>query len=341
MPAEHAAGVPGVGEPQIVNRNGEERVYIPIDRGAAGAGAAAGGDDKKPAYSDDKKPEYSNDNKVEARKSQKLPAAGGARGKAGGSGGGPTQTRGKRKPTYAKMAQVGLDELQPARGFTLEQWVFEGGSHGNTPLVDSGALQVDFAIDAGGGTRKKVVLGEEGAPELARVLGLMALPEKRSYFDGLGGGNGFFRMDLVALELGQRGAAEIARPLGKAARATGLKELHFEFNQFGDEGALTIVKALKDSDINALHLSENEITDAGIAALVPHLLELRELSILFIGGNRFGDKGVRSLADFAMRSVSLTGIRVSGCYDEEGFYIEPSGGALEALGSIDGVELDR
>ena len=66
-----------------------------------------------------------------------------------------------------------------------------------------------------------------------------------------------------------------------------------------------------------------------------------ELSILFIGGNSFGDAGVRSLAEFAERSVSLSGIRVNNCYDEEGYYIEPSAGALRALDSVEGVELDR
>ena len=37
---------PSVEEPQIVMRNGEERVYIPIDRGAAAAAARRGGDTK-------------------------------------------------------------------------------------------------------------------------------------------------------------------------------------------------------------------------------------------------------------------------------------------------------
>jgi hypothetical protein len=32
---------------------------------------------------------------------------------------------------------------------------------------------------------------------------------------------------------------------------------------------------------------------------------------------------------------------VNNCYDDEGYYIEPSAGALRALDSVEGVELDR
>ena len=60
------------------------------------------------------------------------------------------------------------------------------------------------------------------------------------------------------------------------------------------------------------------ITDDGIKAIAPLLLELTELKVLFIGGNRFGDGGVRALAEFARQAPSLSGIRVAGCYDAEG-----------------------
>ena len=50
------------GEPQIVTRNGEERVYIPINRGGDDA-KPAHNDDAKPAYNDDKKPAYNDDKK--------------------------------------------------------------------------------------------------------------------------------------------------------------------------------------------------------------------------------------------------------------------------------------
>lgn len=335
--AQAAGGV----EPQIVTRNGEERVYIPLtpkaDAGGGEDKKAAYNDDKKPAYSDDKKPAYNDDKKQETAKTHQKPSPGK---KSGPIIGGATQGRGKKKPTWSKMASVGLDQLEPGRGYTLDQWIFEPAEHGNTPMADAGSLQIDFAIDVGG-SRKKVVAGPEGAPEIARVLGLMAAPDKRSYFQGLGDGRGLVRMDLVAQELGPEGAEAIGPALGAAARATGLKELHFEFNNFGDDGAVNIVKALKGTEINALHLSENQLTDEGIAALTPHLLQMPELKILFIGGNRFGDAGIRTLAEFAGRSSSLTGIRVSGCYDEEGFYIEPSTSALRELDSVEGVELDR
>jgi thiol-disulfide isomerase/thioredoxin len=325
----------GASEPQIVTRNGEERIYIPIDRSATAAAAASGGgddDDKKTAYGDDKKEQTPT--KQQAPKSGKRSP--------GPIKGGATQTRGKKKPTWAQMEQVGLDQLQPGRGYTLEQWVFEPQEHGNTPMVDAGALQVDFAIDVpGSNKRKKIVAGVDGAPEIARVLGLMAASEKQTYFQGLADGRGFSRMDLVAQELGPRGAEIIAPNLGKMVRATGLKEIHFEFNNFGDEGAVTIAKALQGTEISALHFSENQLSDDGIAALTPHLLQMPELSILFIGGNRFGDAGVRTLAEFAERSVSLSGIRVNNCYDDDGYYIEPSAGALRALDSVEGVELDR
>lgn len=341
----------GAGEPQIVTRNGEERIYIPIDRSATAAAAAASGggdadekpaysDDKKPAYNDDKKPAHNADKKQQTPTKQQAPKSG--KRSPGPIKGGATQTRGKKKPTWAQMEKVGLDQLQPGRGYTLEQWVFEPQEHGNTPMVDAGALQIDFAIDVpGSNKRKKIVAGVDGAPEIARVLGLMAAPEKQTYFQGLADGKGFFRMDLVAQELGPRGAEIIAPNLGKMVRATGLKEIHFEFNNFGDEGAVTIAKALQGTEIRALHFSENQLSDDGIAALTPHLLQMPELSILFIGGNRFGDAGVRTLAEFAERSVSLSGIRVNNCYDDEGYYIEPSAGALRALDSVEGVELDR
>lgn len=315
--------------------------------GTGGAAAAASGagedkkpaynDDKKPSYNDDKKPAHTDDKKAQTPTKQQMPN----KKSSGPITGGTTQRRGKKKPTWSKMESVGLEQLQPNRGYTIDQWVFEPREHGNTPLVDAGALQLDWAIDVPGGRRKKVVLGLDGAPEIARLLGVMALPEKQSYFQGLADGRGFVRMDLVGQELGTRGADIIAPNLAKMVRATGLKELHFEFNQFGDEGTVAIVKALAGSEISALHLSENEITDDGVAALTPHLLQMPELRILFIGGNRFGDAGIRKLAEFAERSVSLTGIRVNGCYDAEGYYIEPSADALRALDSVEGVELDR
>ena len=42
-----------------------------------------------------------------------------------------------------------------------------------------------------------------------------------------------------------------------------------EFNQLGDEGSETLVKGLvaAGAEISSLHLSENQITDRGIAAL--------------------------------------------------------------------------
>ena len=269
------SGGGGLGE--IVMRNGEERVFIPINRDEPPAAAAAlAVDDTKASY-------------AAAKASMR---GGGSNGGASDvkphSGGGATQQRGKKKPTFGKMEQVGLDALEPGRGFTLEQWVFDPAATKNTPLADSGVLQIDFAVDPGNtGRKKKVVLGPEGAGELARVLGLF--PAKAEQLNALAEGNGLSRMDLVGLEFGPSGMRTLAEPLRDAARATGLREVHFEFNDLGDDGAVTAVKALQGSQVSALHLSENLITDAGIEAIAPLLLELTELRVLFIGGNRFGD----------------------------------------------------
>lgn len=51
--------------------------------------------------------------------------------------------------------------------------------------------------------------------------------------------------------------------------------------------------------------------------------------------------GVKALAQFAERSPSLTGIRVAGCYDDEGWFIEPSREAMLSLEGVEGVEVDR
>eukprot|EP01045_Picozoa_sp_COSAG04_P021431 COSAG04_NODE_2303_length_4361_cov_2.065228_5_plen_116_part_00 len=114
-----------------------------------------------------------------------------------------------------------------------------------------------------------------------------------------------------------------------------------EFNQLGDEGSETLVKGLvaAGAEISSLHLSENQITDRGIAALAPLLSRLEKLEVLFIGGNRYGDDGVASLTQMARDSSSLTGIRVSQCYGEDMFYIEHSAQALAALDQV--VTVDK
>ena len=48
----------------------------------------------------------------------------------------------------------------------------------------------------------------------------------------------------TGLELGPGGVEEISWALRDAVRATALKEIHWEFNDMGDGGAITVVKAL-------------------------------------------------------------------------------------------------
>ena len=68
--------------------------------------------------------------------------------------------------------------------------MFEPAKCKNNPLVDAGALQLDFAVtDKATGKRAKVVLGSEDAPELDRILKMMPSRDM--------GENGLRRLDLV------------------------------------------------------------------------------------------------------------------------------------------------
>ena len=186
--AAQAATDGAMGEPQIVTRDGEERVYIPFNKPAQGGGS----DDKAAPPTKDK---------AQAKPNRAAAAAAG-RG-----------TKGRKKPAYSSMPKVGLDQLEPGRGFSasrrpsahrparrlthshlaraaLEEWVFEPAKCKNNPLVEAGALQLDFAVtDKATGKRAKVVLGSEDAPELDRILKMMPSRDM--------GENGLRRLDLV------------------------------------------------------------------------------------------------------------------------------------------------
>ena len=113
-----SGGGGGAGEPEIVMRNGEERVFIPINRDEPPAAVAVGGGGGGGGGGGDKKM-YTDPDSFAAAKANM-----------GGDnkphhGGGASQRRGKRKPTFARMEQVGLEALEPGRGFTLEQWIFD------------------------------------------------------------------------------------------------------------------------------------------------------------------------------------------------------------------------
>ena len=87
-------------------------------------------------------------------------------------------------------------------------------------------------------------------------------------------------------------------------------------NPLGDAGAMALVEARLRHGV-ALHLSDNQITDAGIVALAPKLAELPDLELVFAGSNRFGDAGTLALAAGARRFEGWTGrklkIRIWGC----------------------------
>ena len=94
--AAQAATDGAMGEPQIVTRDGEERVYIPFNKPAQG-GSGSGSDDKAAPPTKDKA----------QTKPNRAAAAAAGRG-----------TKGRKKPAYSSMPKVGLDQLEPGRGFS-------------------------------------------------------------------------------------------------------------------------------------------------------------------------------------------------------------------------------
>eukprot|EP01052_Picozoa_sp_SAG31_P019624 SAG31_NODE_1439_length_8332_cov_11.389166_6_plen_271_part_00 len=125
----------------------------------------------------------------------------------------PTGQRPIIKPYV--LDPLGIEMLKSLKGYTLDEFVLE-----KNPKKDEGVIQVDWVVNnPETGNKAKIVLGDDGLVELARVLD--ALPE----------GTILRRLDAVECHAN---SVESFRKIGKAiatvSKRVGLTEVHFERN---------------------------------------------------------------------------------------------------------------
>jgi Ran GTPase-activating protein (RanGAP) involved in mRNA processing and transport len=119
-------------------------------------------------------------------------------------------------------------------------------------------------------------IGDEGTYILAEVLPLCNLVS----------------LNISGNNLGLQGAKSIALVL---PQCTSLTELFIGFNELTDEGANSLISVLPQCKLATFDICQNNLgLDVAIKLklVLPHCTLLTEL---FIGGNTFSDKGIRSI----------------------------------------------
>ena len=139
--------------------------------------------------------------------------------------------------------------------------------------------------------------GDEGVALLAAGLGRSGLPSLSTLI-------------IECAEIGPRGATALAAALTK--RAVPLLDLvSFDQNPIGDVGMASLAPALRQlPELETLDLSNNELTDEGLAALLASPTEgvLPSLKVLYLRNNRITDEGCAKLAS-ALRGGALPALR--------------------------------
>mmetsp|Transcript_4842 Transcript_4842/g.6656 ORF Transcript_4842/g.6656 Transcript_4842/m.6656 type:complete len:325 (+) Transcript_4842:44-1018(+) len=127
---------------------------------------------------------------------------------------------------------------------------------------------------------------------------------------------GFYSSPLVMLNLqgnriGNRGAEAISLLL---ERGSSLTELDLSANRIGDEGAVALGDALtRNSSLKIINLSENRINQEGAKAFATALKKdaNHTLEALFLGGNRIGSSGTKSLCKALIDNFTLKTLDIS------------------------------
>ncbi len=112
---------------------------------------------------------------------------------------------------------------------------------------------------------------------------------------------------LSNIQLTDEHVAWIASALRDPTVSAQLKTLHLSSNQIGDAGAVTLADGVRARrTLTTLHLIDNQIGDAGAVAIADSVRANNTFTTLNLDGNQIGDAGAVALANGVRTSVTLT-----------------------------------
>ena len=131
----------------------------------------------------------------------------------------------------------------------------------------------------------------------------------------------FVRLDLLANEIGDGGAATISHAMATFDRCNSdershyIVELGFERNSISDIGMYSICTMLQtNSSLMTLHLGKNDITKASMTYLADALKDNKTLEVLSLTGNiAIGDEGVATLIQSLRYNKTLKTLLLKKC----------------------------